>query len=135
MSRLGLPLSILRGTAIGAAVGALVGYGGYGGYGHYAGQAAAWGAGTGLVYGGAVGGNGSQAANAGLQQRYDMVFMQCMYALGNQLPGVAGARHMAPAVPPPPPGYMPPSMPPRNALPPAVPPPNTPPPIGAIAPA
>ena len=69
------------GTAIGAAVGALVGYGSYGGYGgyggyrhHYTNQSAAWGAGAGLMYGGAVGGSGSQAANLGLQQRYDNAF-------------------------------------------------------------
>lgn len=108
------------GTAIGAAVGALVGYGGYGGYGHYAGQSAAWGASAGLMYGGAVGGSGSQAANAGLQQRYDNAFAQCMLWRGNQLPGVSAYRRAPPAaLPPPPPGY----------LPPAVPPPNTPPPV------
>lgn len=108
------------GTVIGAAVGALVGYGGYGGYGHYANQSAAWGAGAGLMYGGAVGGSGSQAANAGLQQRYDNTFAQCMALRGNQLPGLAGYRRAPPvALPPPPPGYRPP----------AVPPPNTPPPV------
>lgn len=123
------------GTAIGAAVGALVGYGGYGGYGNYAGQAAAWGAGTGLVYGGAVGGSYSQAANYGLQQRYDAAFAQCMYLRGNQVPGQASYRRAAPAVPPPPPGYVPPNVPPRNTLPPNVPPPNTPPPLGALGPA
>jgi uncharacterized protein YcfJ len=122
------------GTAIGAAVGALVGYGGYGGYGNYANQAAAWGAGTGLVYGGAVGGSNSQAANYGLQQRYDAAFAQCMYVRGNQVPGQVSHRRVAPAVPPPPPGYMPPNYPPRNALPPDVPPPNTPPPVGAQPP-
>lgn len=128
-------VSAVVGTAIGAAVGALVGYGGYGGYGHYAGQSAAWGAGAGLMYGGAVGGSASQVANVGLQQRYDAAFVQCMVGLGNQVPGMASVRREAPAVPPPPPGYMAPSMPPRNAVPPTVPPPNTPPPIGAVAPA
>ncbi len=107
------------GTAIGAAVGALVGYGGYSGYGHYAHQSVAWGAGAGLMYGAAVGG-GSQAANAGLQQRYDNAFAQCMALRGNQLPGLVGYRRATPvALPPPPPGH----------LPPAVPPPNTPPPV------
>jgi hypothetical protein len=108
------------GTAIGAAVGALMGYGVYGGYGHYANQSAAWGAGAGLMYGGAVGGSGSQAANAGLQQRYDNAFAQCMLLRGHQLPGASAYRRVPPpAFPPPPPGY----------LPPAVPPPNTPPPV------
>ena len=78
------------GTALGAAVGALAGYGSYGGYGHYANSSAAWGAGAGLMYGGVVGGGASQAANGGLQQRYDNAFAQCMLLRGNQLPGVAG---------------------------------------------
>ena len=110
------------GTAIGAAVGALFGYGAYGGYGHYAGQSAAWGAGAGMIYGGAVGGSGSQAANLGLQQRYDYAYVQCMLLRGHQMPGQSGYRRMPPAVPPPPP-------------PPSVPPPNTPPPAGVVAPA
>lgn len=118
------------GTAVGAAVGALIGYGGYGGYGHYANQAAAWGAGAGLMYGGAVGSSSSQASNVGLQQRYDNAYAQCMVLRGHQIPGVASYRRAIPAVPPPPPGYPPP-----NARPPSMPPPNTPPPIGAVAPA
>jgi outer membrane lipoprotein SlyB len=117
------------GTAIGAAIGALMGYGGYGGYGNHANQAAAWGAGAGLMYGGAVGSSGSQASNFGLQQRYDHAFAQCMVLLGHQTPGVASYRRAAPAIPPPPPGYPPP-----NARPPSVPPPNTPPPVGVVAP-
>jgi outer membrane lipoprotein SlyB len=117
------------GTAIGAAIGALLGYGGYGGYGHYANQAAAWGAGAGLMYGAAVGGSASQSAHVGLQQRYDNTFAQCMVLRGNQLPGMA-YRRAAPALPPPPPGYTPPQM-----RPPSVPPPNTPAPVGAVAPA
>ena len=118
------------GTAIGAAVGALIGYGGYGGYGHYANQAAAWGAGAGMMYGGAVGSSSSQASNLGLQQRYDNAFAQCMVLRGNQMPGVASYRRPMPAVPPPPPNHPPP-----NVRPPPVPTPNTPPPVGAFAPA
>lgn len=118
------------GTAIGAAVGALIGYGGYGGYGHYANQAAAWGAGAGMMYGGAVGSSSSQASNLGLQQRYDNAFAQCMVLRGNQMPGVASYRRPVPAVPPPPPNNPPP-----NVRPPSVPPPNTPPPVGAFGPA
>lgn len=120
------------GTAIGAAIGALAGYGGYGGYGHYAGQSAAWGAGAGLMYGGVVGGSGSQAANAGLQQRYDNAYAQCMALRGNQLPGMTGYRRALPAAPPPPPpGYSPPAVPPPNTPPPAMPPQNLLPPLGA----
>jgi len=122
----------LVGTAVGAAIGALVGYGSYGGWGYYgnpAAQSAAWGAGAGLAYGGVVGGSGSQAANAGLQQRYDQAYAQCMVLRGNQMPGAAPVRRAAPALPPPPPGYVPP---PRA---PALPPPDTPPPVGVVAPA
>ncbi|MBX3641844.1 MAG: hypothetical protein KF720_02105 [Rubrivivax sp.] len=120
------------GTAIGAAVGALVGYGSYGGYGgyggyrhHYTNQSAAWGAGAGLMYGGAVGGSGSQAANLGLQQRYDNAFTQCMLLHGHQLPGLPSYRRAPPVAPPPPP---------PAGSPPAVPPPYTLPPVGVAAP-
>lgn len=118
------------GTAIGAAIGALIGYGGYGGYGNYANQSAAWGAGAGLMYGGAVGSGSSQAANLGLQQRYDNAYAQCMVLRGNQMPGMASYRRSVPAMPPPPPNYPPP-----NARPPSLPPPNTLPPAGIVAPA
>jgi hypothetical protein len=117
----------LVGTAVGAAMGALIGYGSYGGWGYYANptsQAAAWGAGAGLAFGGALGGAGSQAANAGLQQRYDNAYAQCMVLRGNQLPGSIGGQRAMPPLPPPPPGYRPP----------AVPPPGTPPPAGVFAP-
>jgi len=117
------------GTAIGAAVGALIGYGGYGGYGNYANQSAAWGAGAGLMYGGAVGSGGSQASNLGLQQRYDNAYAQCMVLRGNQMPGVTSYRRAVPAMPPPP------NYPPPNARPPSLPPPNTLPPAGIVAPA
>jgi hypothetical protein len=111
------------GTAIGAAVGALFGYGGYGGYGGYSSQSAAWGAGTGLAFGSAMGSSGSQAANYGVQQRYDMAFVQCMVLRGNQLPAQAGAKRIWQTPPPPPP--------PPQQMPPSYPPPNTPPPIGS----
>ena len=127
----------LVGTAVGAAMGALIGYGSYGGWGYYANpasQAAAWGAGAGLAVGGAMGGAGSQAANAGLQQRYDHAYAQCMVLRGNQLPGSISAQRAVPALPPPPPGYRPPAAPPPGYAPPAVPPPGTPPPAGVSAP-
>lgn len=127
--------SALLGAAAGAAIGALIGYGAYGSYGNYANLSSAWGAGTGLMYGGAVGVGGSQAANAGLQQRYDNAYAQCMVARGHQLPGMVG-RTAVPALPPPPPGYtpprgQPPAVPPPGTLPPAMPPPGTSAPVGA----
>lgn len=115
--------SALLGAAAGAAIGALIGYGSHGGYGHYASQSAAWGAGSGLMYGGALGAAGSQAANGALQQRYDTAYAQCMVWRGHQGPGGA-----VPAWPPPPGDAAP------RSRPPLVPPPGTLPPAG-VAPA
>jgi hypothetical protein len=115
-------------------VGALLGSG----Y-HYNNSSAAWGAGTGLLVGSSMGAGQSQVASYSLQQRYDIAFMQCMYQLGNRVPGqevkrrpVQGARTV-PAVPPanaPVPNY-----PPANTPAPNFPPPNTLPPIGVLPPA
>jgi len=110
------------GTALGAAVGALLGAGSY-----YSNNSAAWGAGTGLMVGGAVGGSQSQAAGYGLQQRYDMIFMQCMYARGHRVPGQTAYRRALPAKPAP--RSAPPSYPPPGYPAPSIPPPNTPPPV------
>jgi uncharacterized protein YcfJ len=122
--------SAVIGTAIGAAVGALFGSGYY--YNH---SAAAWGAGTGLLMGSSVGAGQSQASSYSLQQRYDIAFMQCMYQLGNQVPGQVAARRPAPAaraLPAVPPANQPaPNYPPPNTPAPSFPPPNTPAPIGA----
>lgn len=111
--------SAVVGTALGAAVGALLGSGYY-----YNSSAAAWGAGTGLMVGSAVGGSQSQAAGYGLQQRYDAAYVQCMYQRGHQVPGQSAYRP-APAAPAPrqvprypPPGYPAPNIPPPNTLPP-----------------
>jgi hypothetical protein len=117
------------GTVIGAAVGALLGTP------YYAGQSAAWGAGSGLLVGGALGGSAAQASSYGLQQRYDAAYAQCMYASGNQVPAPAGYRRPATvAMPPPAPAPRAPSYPPPNTPAPSYPPPNTPPPLGAVAP-
>jgi hypothetical protein len=125
--------SAIIGTAIGAAVGALFGSGYY-----YNSSAAAWGAGTGLLMGSSVGAGQSQASSYSLQQRYDIAFMQCMYQLGNQVPGQVTARRPAPAaraVPTVPPANQPaPNYPPPNTPAPTFPPPNTPAPMG-VAPA
>jgi uncharacterized protein YcfJ len=64
------------GTVIGSAVGALAGGGrGVGG-----------GAAIGLAAGSMVGAGQAQNTAYSLQQRYDIVYQQCMYAKGNQLP-------------------------------------------------
>jgi uncharacterized protein YcfJ len=123
--------SAVIGTAIGAGIGALFGSGG--GYYYNNNAAVAWGAGTGLLFGSAVGSGNAQASSYSLQQRFDIAYMQCMYQVGNQIPGQASyvrRQRVAPAVPPPnqrAPNlnlYAPPGAP-------AVPPPNTLPPAGA----
>lgn len=77
------------GTVLGAGLGAAVG----------GGRGAAIGAAEGAVAGTVVGAGGAQYAQMSLQQRYDMVYSQCMYGRGNQVPGFAPAY----APPPPPP--------------------------------
>lgn len=99
------------GTVAGAAAGALIGAG----VGH-PGTGAAIGAGSGLVLGGASGVGASGASAATLQSRYDMAYVQCMYAKGNQVPGVATVPSARSTLPPPPPG--PPPPPPPGVVPP-----------------
>jgi hypothetical protein len=52
-----------------------------------------------------------------LQRRYDIAYMQCMYARGNQIPGVSQTYTGTAPPPPPPPGYT--SPPPSEYPPPA----------------
>jgi Glycine-zipper domain len=94
------------GTVVGAAAGAVIGAA----TGN-PGAGAAIGAGSGLVLGSASGVQASAASGAALQSRYDMAYLQCMYAKGNQVPGVAAPRVSRPAPPPPPPGLPPPPPP------------------------
>jgi hypothetical protein len=113
------------GTAVGAAAGAALGAAA----GNPAVGAAA-GAGVGLLGGTAVGAGQAQGAYHTVQQRYNMAYMQCMYAKGNQIPVARGS--VAPGYsthtpPPPPPPRAPAVTPPT---PPNIPPPpaGTPPP-------
>jgi hypothetical protein len=121
------------GTAIGAAAGAALGAAaGAPGIG------AAAGAGAGLLGGTAVGGGYADASVHSAQRRFDVAYMQCMYAKGHQIPVARGSvpyssntmRSTAP--PPPPPSLTPPpgSAPTAPAPPPNIPPPpaGTPPP-------
>jgi outer membrane lipoprotein SlyB len=89
------------GTAIGAATGAAIG----------GGEGAAIGAGTGLAAGSLVGtGTGSTSADTA-QERYDMGYIQCMYAKGHRVPvpgNVSYEDRRAPYPPPPPPSDTPP---------------------------
>ena len=104
------------GAAAGAAIGAATGQAGYG---------AAWGAGTGLVFGSAAGANASGYSSYSLQRDYDIAYMQCMYAHGNQVPGMVASRSRMPVYSYPPSNPVPPEY---STPPASYPPPNTPPP-------
>jgi hypothetical protein len=108
----------VTGAAVGAALGAAAGAALGGGRG------AAIGAGTGLLAGSLVGGSSGSSSANNVQERYDMAYIQCMYAKGHQVP-VSGqfsnvtpntvapnnASPSASPVPPPPPGTPPPPPP------------------------
>jgi outer membrane lipoprotein SlyB len=94
----------LGGAAIGAAGGSLLGAA--------AGSpatGAAIGAGGGLLAGSAAGSNMGGSSADMLQMRYDMSYIQCMYAKGNQVPVPAsyGGLSARQTPPPPPPGRTP----------------------------
>ena len=66
-------------TALGAALGGAIG----------GGHAAGIGAASGAAFGTVVGAGGSGFAQMSLQQQFDIVYGQCMYAHGNQVPGLS----------------------------------------------
>jgi hypothetical protein len=76
-------IGALVGTAIGAGLGAAIGSAS-----GNAGAGAAIGAGAGLLGGAATGANADQVYGWEAQRRYDSAYQQCMYAKGNQIPGV-----------------------------------------------
>ena len=84
------------GTALGAATGAAVGAAS-----GQPGTGAAVGSGVGLLGGTAIGADRGAFAEGSVQRRYDIAYMQCMYAKGNQIPVAAGVQR--PSAPPPPP--------------------------------
>lgn len=102
-------------AAVGAALGAAAGAA-FGG-----GRGAAVGAGAGLLGGGLAGSGTAQSASSISQERYDIAYIQCMYANGHRVPVSAGliegtggnVNPRTPPVsseryiPPPPPGYPP----------------------------
>ena len=132
-------------AALGAAAGAILGS-----VTGHAGNGAAIGAGTGLLFGGAANANASGYSSYQLQRQYDVAYMQCMYARGNQVPGQVAYRGAPPGagsapnynyIPPsttprypaansPPPNYPPPNVAPGSYPPPNYPPPNYPAPAG-----
>lgn len=87
------------GTALGAGLGAAIGAAS----GH-AGSGAAIGAGSGLLLGTASGAGAGESSGQQAQRQYDIAYQQCMYANGNQIPGVIPAqRPVKNPLPPPPP--------------------------------
>lgn len=71
---------------------------------------------TGLIVGAAGGAGAAQGSAAMLQQRYDVSYVQCMYAKGHQVPASGryeGSRRPYAAPPPAPPYGAPPPPPPR----------------------
>lgn len=103
------------GAVVGAAAGAAIGRSGH---------AAAAGAGIGTAGGALAGAGAAQQTGRTVQSRYDMSFLQCMYAKGHQIPMSSGFRghlgygssyrQVAPPPPPPPAGTPPPPPPTRG---------------------
>ncbi len=106
------------GTGLGAAAGAAIGDG----------RGAAIGAGTGLLTGGLVGSEAARTSGYESQYRYDMSYIQCMYAKGHRVPvsgritsnppAFSGSNKTVPNppsrfTPPPPPAGNPPPPPPQ----------------------
>jgi len=104
----GAAVGTVLGAGLGAAIGAASGN---------AGTGAAIGAGSGLLAGTAAGANAGQVYGQEAQRRYDIAYVQCMYAKKNQVPGMVIRRPQRPAPPPPPspgsypvpPDYVPPT--------------------------
>jgi hypothetical protein len=96
------------GTGVGAASGALIGAA----TGDI-GAGAAIGAGAGLLAGTAGGAAQGGMVGGSLQRRFDVAYMQCMYAEGHRIPVPPGALGAPPPaaplrhIPPPPPGAPP----------------------------
>jgi hypothetical protein len=106
--------SSVTGTLIGAGLGAAVGAA-FGDPGIGAGIGAA----SGLLVGSSEGARAGQTYGWEAQRRYDIAYQQCMYAKGNQIPGVAQRTRTIRSMPPPqgynqvPPDYSPTPAPPR----------------------
>ncbi len=117
----GAALGTLAGAGLGAAIGSASGA---------AGTGAAIGAGSGLILGTGAAAGPAQSAGQEVQRRYDNAYQQCMYAKGNQIPGIMREpKRTYEAMPPPPPpksaaGPPPPMVPPPGGNPPPPPPPG-----------
>ena len=97
-----------KNTATGAVVGTVIGAGLGAAIGSTTGDmgaGAAIGAASGLLIGGSAGASSGQVYGWEAQRRYDIAYMQCMYAKGNQIPGVVTRTRRVQTIPPPPPGF------------------------------
>lgn len=97
--------SAVAGTAIGAGAGALLGS-----TAGAAGVGAAAGAGFGLLAGTALGSAAAQQSAAVAQRRYDVAYIQCMKAAGNEVPDLMAMQAGYPADDYPAYGYSPPAI-------------------------
>lgn len=89
--------SAVVGTIIGAGLGAAIGS-----TSGDAGAGAAIGGASGLLLGTASGADTGRVYGYEAQRRYDIAYMQCMYAKGNQIPGVVTRTRSIQTIPPPP---------------------------------
>jgi Glycine-zipper domain len=97
--------TVNQNTAKGAAVGTIIGAGAgalLGAASGHAGAGAAIGAGSGLLLGTATGASAGQEYGWDAQRKYDYVYVQCMYAKGNQIPGQVHQYRIRRSAPPPP---------------------------------
>lgn len=106
MTNQNIATGAIAGTAIGAGLGAAIGSSS----GH-AGTGAAIGAAAGLITGAEAGASYGHVYGWEAQRRYDIVYQQCMYAKGNQIPGMAPRTRRLRHIPPPPPPDFPPPPP------------------------
>jgi hypothetical protein len=95
----GAAVGTILGAGLGAAIGAASGHVGAG---------LGIGAASGALMGTAAASGPSYGVQSEVQRRYDNAYLQCMYAKGNQVPGVVRPYRRAVPAPPPPPGYAPP---------------------------
>lgn len=96
--------SAVVGTAVGAAAGAALG----------GRDSAGEGAAAGLLVGSMAGAGAAGSSGYELQRRYDIAYIQCMYAKGEQVPvpaGFSARMPQSPNVPPPQPSGVPPPPP------------------------
>jgi hypothetical protein len=110
--------SAVVGTIIGAGLGAAIGS-----VSGDVGAGAVIGGASGLFFGTAAGAESARVYGWEAQRRYDIAYQQCMYAKGNQIPGMVtrtrSIRKVPPPPPPPGPSYAPPAeYPPYPATPP-----------------